>query len=43
MKFEIQENIGAGVRDLLNGSRTFGSEELATDFEEADRPEKSPR
>jgi hypothetical protein len=43
MEFKIQENIGAGVRKLLNGSRTFGSKELATDFEEADRPAKSSR
>ena len=43
MKFKIQENIDAGVRELLNGSRTFGSKELATDFEQADGPEKSSR
>jgi hypothetical protein len=43
VEFKIQENIGAGVGELLHGSRTFGSKELATDFEEADRPAKSPR
>jgi hypothetical protein len=42
VEFKIQENISVGVRELLNGSRTFSSKELATDFEEADRPAKSP-
>lgn len=43
MEFKIQENIGAAVRELLNGSRTFGSKELAPDFEEADRSAKLSR
>ena len=43
MEFQIQENIGAAVRELFNGSRTFGSKELATDLEEADRSAKLSR
>jgi hypothetical protein len=43
VKFQIQENIGTGVRELLNGSRTFRSKKLATDFEESDRSAKLPR
>jgi hypothetical protein len=43
VEFQIQENIGARVRELLNSSRTFGSEKLATDFEEADRSAKLSR
>ena len=40
VKFQIEENLRAGVRELLNSSRTFGSKELATDFEEPDRSAK---
>jgi len=43
VEFQIEENVGARVRELLNGSRTFGSKKLATDFEEADRSAKLPR
>jgi hypothetical protein len=43
VEFKIEENIGARVRELLNGSRTFGSKKLATDFEEADRFAKLSR
>jgi len=43
MEFQIEENIGAGARELLNGSRTFGSKKLATDFEESDRSAKLSR
>jgi hypothetical protein len=43
VEFKIQENIGAGVRELLDGPRTFGSKKLATDFEETDRSAKLSR
>jgi hypothetical protein len=43
VEFKIQENIGAGVRELPNRSRTFGSKKLATDFEQADRSAKFSR
>jgi hypothetical protein len=43
VEFQIQENVGARVRELLNGSRTFGSKKLATDFEEANRSAKPSR
>jgi hypothetical protein len=41
VKFQIEENLGAGVREHLNRPRTFGSKELATDFEEPDRSAKT--
>jgi len=43
VEFKIQENIGAAVRELFNGSRTFGSKKLATNFEKADRSAQLPR
>jgi hypothetical protein len=42
VEFQIEENIRAGVRELLNCPRTFGSEELAADFKESDCPAKFP-
>jgi hypothetical protein len=41
VKFQIEENLGAGVREHLNRPRTFGRKELATDFEEPDRSAKT--
>jgi hypothetical protein len=38
MKFQIEENLGAGVRELFNCSRTLGGEELTAYLEESDRP-----
>jgi hypothetical protein len=40
VEFQIKENFGAGVRELRNCSRTLGSEKLAADFKEPDRPAK---
>jgi hypothetical protein len=40
VEFQIEKNIRAGVRELLDCSRTFGSEELATDLKEPDCPAK---
>lgn len=42
VEFQIEENIRAGVRELLNCPRTLGSEELAADFKESDCPAKFP-
>jgi hypothetical protein len=40
VEFQIEKNIRAGVRELLDCLRTFGSKELATDFKEPDCPAK---
>ena len=40
VEFQIEENLGAGVRELLDCPRTFRSKELAAYFEQPDRPAK---
>jgi hypothetical protein len=42
VKFQVQENLGAGVRELTYGSRTLGCEELAANFEEPNGSAKLP-
>jgi hypothetical protein len=43
VEFQVEENLGTSVRELLYCSRTFGSEELTTDFEESNCSAKFPR
>jgi hypothetical protein len=40
VEFQIEKDVRADVRELLNCSRTLGSKQLATDFEEPDCPAK---
>jgi hypothetical protein len=43
VEFQVEENLGACVRELLYCSRTFGCKELATDFEQSNCTEKLSR
>jgi hypothetical protein len=38
VEFQIEENLGASVRELFNCPRTLGCEELTAYLEESDRP-----
>lgn len=40
VEFQIEENLGASVRELFDRSRTLGCEELATYLEKPDCPVK---
>jgi hypothetical protein len=43
VEFQVEENLGACVGELLYCSRTFGCEELTTDFEQPNCSAKLPR
>jgi len=43
VEFQVEEDFKAKARELLNGSRAFGSKELAADFEKGGGPADSTR
>jgi hypothetical protein len=43
VEFQVEEDFKAKARKLLNGSRAFGSKELAADFEKGGGPADSTR